>query len=58
VILALAIIARIKGIAWMKLEEKLSLCDFLIGERWMKTIPSKSTFHAVWRAIESELLEQ
>ncbi|UJG44156.1 MAG: transposase [Candidatus Heimdallarchaeum endolithica] len=58
VILALAIIARIEGIAWRKLEEKLSLCDFLIEEGWMKKIPSKSTFHAVWRATESKILEQ
>ncbi|MHA1205308.1 MAG: transposase [Candidatus Heimdallarchaeaceae archaeon] len=58
VILALAIIARIEGIAWRKSEEKLSLCDFLIEEGWMKKIPSKSTFHAVWKGTESELLEQ
>jgi len=32
VILCIAIIARIEGIAWRKLEEKLFLCDFLIGE--------------------------
>jgi len=58
VILAIAIIARIEGIAWRKLEEKLSLCDFLIEEEWMRKIPSKSTFHAVWRATESKILEQ
>jgi len=58
VILVLAIIARIEGIAWRKLEEKLSLCDFLIEEGWMNKIPSKSTFHAVWRATESKILEQ
>ncbi|MHA1401206.1 MAG: hypothetical protein ACTSQE_12725 [Candidatus Heimdallarchaeaceae archaeon] len=58
VILALAIIARIEGIAWRKLEEKLSLCDFLIEEGWMTKIPSKSTFHAVWRVTESKILEQ
>jgi len=32
VILGLAIIARIEGIDWRKLEEKLSLCYFLIEE--------------------------
>ncbi|UJG42726.1 MAG: hypothetical protein K9W46_10080 [Candidatus Heimdallarchaeum endolithica] len=58
VILAIAIIARIEGIAWRKLEEKLSLCAFLIEEGWMRKIPSKSTFHAVWRATESKILEQ
>ncbi|UJG43927.1 MAG: hypothetical protein K9W46_01785 [Candidatus Heimdallarchaeum endolithica] len=58
VILAIGIIARIEGIAWRKLEEKLSLCDFLIEEGWMRKIPSKSTFHAVWRATESKILEQ
>ncbi|UJG43107.1 MAG: hypothetical protein K9W46_12125 [Candidatus Heimdallarchaeum endolithica] len=58
VILAIAIIARIEGIAWRKLEEKLSLCDFLIEEGWMKNIPSKSTFHVVWRVTESKILEQ
>ncbi len=58
VILALAIIARIEGIAWGRLEEKLSLCDFLIEEGWMKKIPSKSTFHAIWRSTESKILEQ
>jgi len=58
VILALAIIARIEGIAWRKLEKKLALCDFLIEEGWMKKIPSKSTFHAVWRATESKILER
>jgi len=58
VILAIAIIARIEGIAWRKVEEKLSLCDFLIEEGWMRNIPSKSTFHAVWRATESKILEQ
>ncbi|MHA1400344.1 MAG: transposase, partial [Candidatus Heimdallarchaeaceae archaeon] len=58
VILAIAIIARVEGIAWRKLEEKLSLCDFLIEEGWMKKIPSKSTFHAVWRMTESKVLER
>jgi len=57
VILAIAIIPRIEGIAWTKLEEKLSLCDFLIEEGWMGKIPSKSTFHAVWRKTESKILE-
>jgi len=57
VILALAIIARIEGIDWRKVEEKLILCDFLIKEGWMRNIPSKSTFHTVWRAIESKILE-
>jgi len=58
VILALAIIAKIEGIAWRKIKEKLSLCNFLIEEEWMKKIPSKSSFHSVWKGIESELLEQ
>ena len=49
VIVALVVIARIEGIAWRKLGEKLALCDFLIEEGWMTKIPSKSTFHAVWR---------
>jgi len=30
----------------------------LIEEGWMRKIPSKSTFHAVWRAIDKRLLEQ
>jgi len=58
VILAIAIITRIEGIAWRKLEEKLALCDFLIEEGWMRTIPSKSIFHADWRATKSKILEQ
>jgi len=32
VILAIAIITRIEGIAWRKVEEKMALCDFLIEE--------------------------
>ena len=51
-------IARIEGITWRKLGEKLAWCDFLVEEGWMTKIPSKSTFHAVWRAIEHSLLEQ
>jgi len=58
VILAIVIIARIERIAWRKLEEKISLSVFLIEEGWMRKIPSKSSFHAVWRATKSELLEQ
>ena len=51
-------IARIEGIAWRKLGEKLALCEFLIEEGWMRKIPSKSTFHVVWRAIDNSLLAQ
>ncbi|MHA1687400.1 MAG: hypothetical protein ACTSYD_13535 [Candidatus Heimdallarchaeaceae archaeon] len=58
VIVALVMIARIKGIAWRKLGEKLALCDFLVEEGWMRKISSKSTFHAVWREIDKRLLEQ
>jgi len=58
VILAIVIIVRIEGIAWRKLEEELTLRDFLIEEGSMKKIPSKSTFHAIWRATESAFLEQ
>jgi len=57
VILSFAIIARIEGIVLRMLEEKLALCDFLIEEGWMRNIPSKSTFHAVWSATESKILE-
>ena len=38
--------------------EKLEWCDFLVEEGWMRKIPSKSTFHAVWREIDKRLLEQ
>ncbi|RLA72754.1 MAG: hypothetical protein DRG30_07050 [Epsilonproteobacteria bacterium] len=38
--------------------EKLTWCDFLVEEGWMTKIPSKSTFHAVWKAIDNSLLEQ
>ncbi|UJG43980.1 MAG: hypothetical protein K9W46_02070 [Candidatus Heimdallarchaeum endolithica] len=58
VVITIAIIARIEGIAWRKLEEKLSLCVFLIEEGWMRKTPFKSTFHAVRRATESKILEQ
>ena len=58
VIVALVVIARIEGIAWRKLGEKLAWCDFLVEEGWMRKIPSKSTFHAVWRGIDYSLLEQ
>ena len=50
--------ARIEGIAWRRLREKLELCNFLIEEGWMSKIPSKSTFHAVWRTIDSSILER
>jgi len=56
--LALTIILRVEGITWRKLEEKLFLYDFLIEEGWMKNIPSNSTFHAVWRMMESKVLER
>ncbi|MHA1779018.1 MAG: hypothetical protein ACTSYN_05535 [Candidatus Heimdallarchaeaceae archaeon] len=52
------VIARIEGIAWRKLGKKLEGCEFLIEEGWMTKIPSKSTFHAVWKAIDNSLLEQ
>ena len=57
-IVALVVIARIEGIAWRKLGEKLAWCDFLVEEGWMTKIPSKSTFHAIWRGIDKRLLEQ
>ena len=38
--------------------EKLAWCDFLVEEGWMRKIPSKSTFHAIWRGIDHTLLEQ
>ncbi|MHA1685392.1 MAG: hypothetical protein ACTSYD_03165 [Candidatus Heimdallarchaeaceae archaeon] len=54
----MVVIARIEGIAWRKLGKKLEGCEFLIEEGWMTKIPSKSTFHAVWKAIDNSLLEQ
>ncbi|MHA1854222.1 MAG: hypothetical protein ACTSUF_12055 [Candidatus Heimdallarchaeaceae archaeon] len=57
-IVALVVIARIEGIAWRKLGEKLAYCDFLVEEGWMIKLPSKSTFHAVWSATDKRLLEQ
>ena len=38
--------------------EKLKWCEFLVEEGWMRKIPSKSTFHVVWRGIDHSLLEQ
>ncbi len=57
VIVLLCVIGRIEGVPWRTLPLKLSLCVFLTKEGYLRTIPSKTTFHRVWQDIGVEVSE-
>ena len=51
VLIAICVFARTQNIVWRDLPQKLNYCDFLIKERKLRAIPSKSTFHRVWMQV-------
>ncbi|MCG3224358.1 MAG: transposase [Candidatus Heimdallarchaeota archaeon] len=57
IIVLLCVIGRIEGVPWRTLPLKLSLCEFLVREGYLRVIPSKSTFHRVWQDIRVGSLE-
>ncbi len=57
VIVLLCVIGRIEGVPWRLLPLKLSLCDFLVREGYLRVIPSKTTFHRAWQNTKVGSLE-
>jgi hypothetical protein len=51
VLAAICVFARSQNIVWRDLPSKLSYCHFLIDEGFLLAIPSKSTFHRVWKQV-------
>ncbi|MDH5404455.1 MAG: hypothetical protein OEZ01_16405 [Candidatus Heimdallarchaeota archaeon] len=45
VLVAICVFSRANNIIWRDLPPKLTYCEFLIEEGFVKSIPSKSTFH-------------
>ena len=57
IIILLCVIGRMEGVSWRTLPLKLSLCEFLTREGYLRAIPSKTTFHRIWQDVRVESLE-
>jgi len=57
IIVLLCVIGRMEGVPWRTLPLKLSLCEFLTREGYLRAIPSKTTFHRVWQNVRVQSLE-
>ena len=57
VLVLLCMLGRLENVRWRDLEKKLQLCTFLVEEGYLNYIPSKSTFHRVWKDIELSSVE-
>ena len=57
VLVALCVLGRLENVVWRDLPFKFSSCDCLITQGYLKSIPSKSTFHSIWMGINRKSLE-
>ena len=56
VIIAICVFAKTQNIIWRDIPPKLTYCDFLINQGYLKSIPSKSTFHRMWMQVSEDNL--
>ena len=57
VIIGICVFARMQNIVWEDLPTKLKYCDFLGEAGYLRSIPSKSTFHRYWKQVSGANLK-
>ena len=57
VVMAIILFARAHGITWRQLPLQLASCHFLVEQGYLRSIPSKSTFHRYWEQITLKNIE-